>query len=118
DVILCLEGSCSAGAAEASHRLGLDGKIPIVAMDKNPETLEWISRGVISATIAPKPYTMGYYGLKMLDDLHHNAVREFKDWRTSPASPLPSGVDTGTAVVDKTNLAAFREAMAALPKPQ
>jgi hypothetical protein len=50
--------------------------------------------------------------------LHHNAVKEFKDWRTAPASPLPSGVDTGTAVVDKSNLAAFREAMAALPKPQ
>jgi len=30
---------------------------------------------------------------------------------------LPSMVDTGTAVVDKNNLTAFREAMAAHPKP-
>ena len=47
---------------------------------------------------------MAYYGLKFLDDLHHNAVHEFKDWRTAPTAPLPSWVDTGTAVVDKNNL--------------
>lgn len=53
---------------------------------------------------------MSFYGLKFLDDLYHNTVHEFKDWRTAPASPLPSRVDTGTAVVDSVNLAAFRAA--------
>jgi len=96
----------------------MSGKLPIVAFDKDPKTLDLIEKGAISSTIAQKPYVMSYYGLKFLDDLHHNAVKEFKDWRTAPASPLPSGVDTGTAVVDKSNLAAFRDAMAALPKPQ
>jgi ribose transport system substrate-binding protein len=79
-------------------------------MDKNPETLDFIAQGTISATVAQKPYTMSYYGLKFLDDLHHNIVHEFKDWRTAPASPLPSRVDTGTAVIDRDNLAAFRSA--------
>lgn len=116
DGILCLEASGGPGAAEALHRLNLDGKIPIVAMDKNPETLDWISRGVISLTIAQKPYTMSFYGIKFLDDLHHNVVHEFKDWRTAPASPLPTRVDTGTAVIDSTNLAAFKEAAASRPK--
>jgi hypothetical protein len=55
--------------------------------------------------------------LKFLDDLHHNIVHEFKDWKTAPASPLPSFVDTGTAVVDASNLAAFKAAEAARPKP-
>jgi len=27
---------------------------------------------------------MSYYGLKFADDLRHNAVHEFKDWRTAP----------------------------------
>jgi ribose transport system substrate-binding protein len=117
DGILCLEASGGPGAAEALHRLNLDGKIPIVAMDKNPETLDWISRGVISATIAQKPYTMSFYGLRFLDDLHHNIVHEFKDWRTAPASPLPTRVDTGTAVIDKENLAAFQAAAAVRQKP-
>ena len=110
DGILCLEASGGPGAAEALHRLNLEGQIRIVAFDKNPETLDWISNGVISGTTAQKPYTMSYYGLKFLDDLHHNIVREFKDWRNAPASPLPTRVDTGTAWVDKSNVAAFKEA--------
>ncbi|HEV2494704.1 MAG TPA: substrate-binding domain-containing protein [Terriglobia bacterium] len=110
DGILCLEASGGPGTAEALHRLSLEGKIVVVAFDKNPETLDWISSGVITGTIAQKPYTMSYYGLKFLDDLHHNIVHEFKDWRNAPASPLPTRVDTGTAWVDKANVAAFHEA--------
>ena len=115
--VLCLEASGGSGAAEALHRLDLQGKIPVVAFDKDPNTLDWIERGVINATIAQKPYEMSYYGLKFVDDLHHNAVHEFKDWRTAPSYPLPKWVDTGTAVVDKSNLTTFRNALAAHPKP-
>jgi ribose transport system substrate-binding protein len=117
DGIICLEATGGPGAADALNRFDMAGKLPIVAFDKDPKTLDLIERGAIASTIAQKPYVMSYYGLKFLDDLHHNAVKEFKDWRTAPAAPLPSWVDTGTAVVDKSNLAAFREAMAAHPKP-
>ncbi len=113
DGVLCLEASGGPGAGSAFHRLDLGGKIPIVAMDRNPETLDLIQEGVITATVAQKPYTMGFYGLKFLDDLHHNIVREFKDWKTAPASPLPTRVDTGTALIDKSNLADFRAAAVA-----
>ena len=115
--VLCLEASGGSGAAEALHRLDLQGKIPVVAFDKDPSTLDWIERGVITATITQKPYVMTYYGVKFADDLHHNAVHEFKDWKTSPSGPLPKWVDAGTAIVDKSNLAAFRESLAAHPKP-
>jgi ribose transport system substrate-binding protein len=117
DGIICLEASGGSGAAEALHRLDQTGKVAVVAFDKDPETLEFIQNGAINATIAQKPYVMAYYGLKFVDDLHHNAIHEFKDWRTAPAAPLPTFVDTGTAVVDKSNLAAFREALASHPKP-
>lgn len=117
DGIICLEASGGAGAGEALHRLDMSGKVPIVAFDKDPETLDFVQQGVIAATIAQKPYVMSYYGLKFLDDLHHNAVHEFKDWNTAPVAPMPTFVDTGTAVVDKSNLTAFREALAAHPKP-
>jgi ribose transport system substrate-binding protein len=117
DGILCLEASGGAGAADALHREDLTGKVSIVAFDKDPETLDWIQKGAINATVVQKPYIMAYYGLKFADDLHHNAVHEFKDWQNAPTGPLPAWVDTGTAIVDKTNLAAFREALAAHPKP-
>jgi ribose transport system substrate-binding protein len=116
DGIICLEATGGSGAAEALHRLNMDGKLPIVAFDNDPATLDWIGRGAIAATITQKAYVMSYYGLKFLDDLHHNEVQQFKDWRTSLAPPLPSSVDTGTVVVDKANLQAYRETLAAHPK--
>jgi ribose transport system substrate-binding protein len=117
DGVICLEASGGAGVADALHRVDMEGKIAIVSFDNDPETLNWIDRGAINATVAQKPYVMAYYGLKFLDDLHHNAVHEFKDWRTAPTAPLPAWVDTGTVIVDKNNLAAYREALAAHPKP-
>jgi len=115
DGIICLEASGGSGAAEALHRV--DAKIPIVGFDKDPETLDWIDRDTITATVTQKPYVMAYYAIKFVDDLHHNAVHEFKDWRTAPAPAMPTWVDTGTVVVDKSNVKVFREALAAHPKP-
>lgn len=112
DGILCLEASGGAGAAEALHRLERTGQIPIVAMDKSPDTLDWIERGAIAATVAQKSYTMAFYALRFLDDLHHNVVHEFKDWKTAPVSPLPANVDTGTAIIDQSNVPAFKAAAA------
>jgi ribose transport system substrate-binding protein len=117
DGIICLEATGGSGAAGAVHRFNMEGKLPIVAFDNDPETLDWIERGVVAATITQKPYVMSYYGLKFLDDLHHNAVHQFKDWRTAPAAPMPTSMDTGTVIVDKNNLKVYREALAAHPKP-
>ncbi|HEV3420893.1 MAG TPA: substrate-binding domain-containing protein [Candidatus Acidoferrum sp.] len=117
DGIICLEASGGQGAADVLHRMDLTGKIKIVAFDKDPQTLDAIERGWITATVAQKPYVMAFYGVRLLDDLHHNAVHEFKDWATAPTAPLPTFVDTGTAVIDSTNLATFRKALAEHPKP-
>ncbi|HEV2176790.1 MAG TPA: substrate-binding domain-containing protein [Terriglobia bacterium] len=112
DGVLALEASGGPGAAEAFHRLNLDGKVPVVAMDKDPETLDFISTGAVVSSIAQKPYTMAFYGLRFLDDLHHNVVHQFTNWRTAPASPLPTLVDTGFGIVDTSDLAAFQAAAA------
>jgi ribose transport system substrate-binding protein len=117
DGIICLEATGGSGAAGALHRFNMEGKLPIVAFDGDPETLEWIDRGAITATVTQKPYVMSYYGLRFLDDLHHNAVHQFNDWRTALAPPMPTSVDTGTVVVDKANLKLYRETLTAHPKP-
>ncbi|HTB92546.1 MAG TPA: substrate-binding domain-containing protein [Candidatus Sulfotelmatobacter sp.] len=115
--IICVEATGGSGAAGALHRFSLEGKLPIVAFDGDPETLDGIDRGAIAASVTQKPYVMSYYGLKFLDDLHHNAVHQFKDWRTALAPPVPTFVDTGTLIVDKNNLKLYREALSAHPKP-
>jgi len=117
DGIIALEATGGAGAADALHRMDMTGKIKVLAFDKDPQTLDGVERGWITATVVQKPYVMAFYGVRFLDDLHHNAVHEFKDWATAPTGPLPVFVDTGTAVVDKSNLATFRKALAEHPKP-
>jgi len=118
DGIICLEATGGSGAAEAVHRFNMEGKMPIVAFDSDPSTLDWIDRGAITATVTQKPYVMSYYALKFLDDLHHNAVHQFKDWRTALAVPAPASVDTGTVVVDKGNLKLYRETLTPHPDSQ
>jgi ribose transport system substrate-binding protein len=117
DGIIALEATGGPGAADALHRMDMTEKIKIVAFDKDPQTLEGIERKWITATVVQKPYVMAYYGVRFLDDLHHNVVHEFKDWATAPMAPLPTFVDTGTAVIDSSNLATFQKALAEHPKP-
>ena len=86
-------------------------------MDSDADTLDWIDKGVIAATIAQKPYTMSLVGLHMLDDLYHNKIAKLdNDWSKDSFAPIPAFVDTGTAVIDKNNLKAFRDAKEAATK--
>ena len=80
-------------------------------MDTDPDTLDWIRKGVISATISQKPYTMSYVGLKMLDDLYHHKLASLdKTWANDSFAPIPAFVDTGSALIDKTNVEEFAQA--------
>jgi ribose transport system substrate-binding protein len=105
DAFVCLEAISCPAVADVVNRANLAGKVTIVAMDTDPLTIDWINKGVISATIAQKPYTMAYYGTKLLDDIHHHPPSPLAgDWNRNIFSPIPTFVDTGTFVVDKTNV--------------
>ena len=110
DAFICLESRACGGVADAVSRANLTGKVVVIGMDTDSETLDWLGKGVISATIAQKPFTMGYYGTKLLDDLfHHPPTPLAQNWAHSQFAPLPSFVDTGSFIVDKSNLAAFQQ---------
>jgi ribose transport system substrate-binding protein len=82
--------------------------VKIIAMDRNETTLEFIEQGIIEASIAQRTYTMAYMGLELLYDLNHNNIQLVNNWKEAKISPLPRSVDTGTIVIDKTNVRAFR----------
>ena len=64
-----------------------------------------IKAGAIDSTVVQKPFTMGYVGLKALDQVFHDPAVQFgKDFSTDPFSPYPVFVDTGTSLVDKSNV--------------
>lgn len=105
DAFVCLEALSCPAVADVVNRANMTGKVKIIAMDTDPGTVDWINKGVISATIAQKPWTMAYYGTKLLDDLHHHPPNPLAgNWAQNVYSPVPTFVDTGTFIVNKGNV--------------
>ncbi len=105
DAFVCLEALSCPAVADVVNRGNMAGKVTVVAMDTDPGTVDWIKKGVISATIAQKPWTMGYFGTKVLDMIHHNPPKPLKeDWTQNLYAPVPTFVDTGTLIVNKDNV--------------
>lgn len=103
DAFVCLEASSGKTVAEAIKRAG--GGRELLAFDVDQETLDAIKAGTIDATIAQKPYTMAAVGLKALDEIYHDPPKSLgKDYSTDSFSPYPVFVDTGTSLVDKSNV--------------
>ena len=107
DAFVCLEAQAGKEVATVLDSNKVTGKV-VVAMDTDPDTLEWIRKGVIAATISQKPYTMSYVGLRMLDGLYHHKLSSLTaDFSKDSFAPVPAFVDTGSALVDKSNVEAF-----------
>ncbi len=107
DAFVCLEAIACPEVAEVLGRKKATDKI-VVAMDTDQRTLEGIQKGLISATIGQKPYTMAYVGLKLLDEVHHHPPSTLnKNWSQDSFSPLPTFVDTGATLIDKSNVDQF-----------
>ena len=119
DAFVCLEAQSGKEVAGVLNSYHVTGKV-VMAMDTDPETLAWIQKDVIAATISQKPYTMAFVGMQMLDNLYHRKLSSLdKDWSKDSFSPIPSFVDTGSALIDKSNVGAFVQAgkdMASAPK--
>lgn len=109
DAFISMDGESAKEVAEVLKRNNV--KKVVIATDTLAPTLDGIENSWITATVAQKPFTMGYVGLRMIADLNLNKLPSLNlDFAGSPNSPLPRFVDTGVTLVDKSNLAAFREA--------
>lgn len=119
NAFVCLEAQSGKEVAGVLSSYHITGKV-VMAMDTDPETLDWIQKGVIAATIGQKPYTMAFVGMQMLDDLYHHKPSSLdRDWSKDSYAPIPSFVDTGSALIDKSNVDAFVQAgkdLASAPK--
>src|SRR3954449_213964 len=105
DAFVCLEAVACPQVGDVVSETNTTGKVTIMAMDTDRSTLKWIQQGVISATIAQKPYTMAYLGVKLLDDIHHHKPTSLNaNFGQNAFSPMPNFVDTGTFIVDKQNV--------------
>ncbi len=118
DAFVCLEAQSGKEVAGVLDSYHVTGKT-VIAMDTDPETLDWIKKGVIAATISQKPYTMAFVGMQMLDNLYHHKPPSLEaDWSKDGYAPIPAFVDTGSTLIDKTNVDAFIQAGKNLAAPK
>lgn len=110
DAFVCLEAQSGKEVAGVLNSYHVTGKT-VMAMDTDQETLDWIQKGVIAATISQKPYTMAFVGMQILDNLYHHKPSSLdRDWSVDSYAPIPSFIDTGSDVIDKNNVEAFIQA--------
>jgi ribose transport system substrate-binding protein len=112
DAFVCLEASGGKPVSDALKRANANDRT-LIAWDSNSETLDGVKAGTIDSLVVQKPYTMGYYGLKALDEVFHAPPPQLnKDFGSDPFSPYPVFVDTGTSLVDKNNVDLYMAAAA------
>jgi ribose transport system substrate-binding protein len=113
DAFVCLDSSSGKPVSDAVARTSGANRL-VVAWDVSPDTLAGIKAGAIDSTVVQKPYSMGYVGLKALDEIFHNPPAQLgKDYSTDSFAPYPVFVDTGTSLVDKSNVDVYLASVAA-----
>lgn len=103
----CVEAAGGVGAATAVREANLVGRVKIVAMDRGNDVLELIREGTISATVAQQTALMPFYAVQILYQLNNQEIAITSDNATAGVSGVPSYIDTGVVIVDKSNCEYF-----------
>jgi len=104
DGFLCLYSYNAPAAARALESANKVGKVKIIGFDTEPQTLEYLQKGVIDVCIGQKPYQFGYKSVKLLYEINQEGVKQVKN-------NLPPGgvIDTGVEVITKATLPEYRK---------
>lgn len=86
-----LNAMATEGVARTIQSRGLGNKIKIIGVDSTPEEIDFIEDNVIQAAIVQRPFNMGYLGVKYA-------------FQASEGKSVPKLVDTGSKVIDKSNM--------------
>ena len=116
DAFVCLDSASGKPVSDAVARTANANRL-VMAWDVNQDTLDGIKAGTIDSTVTQKPFTMGFLGLKALDEVFHDPPAQLsKDWSADSFSQYPAFIDTGTSLVDKSNVDVYIAAAAARAK--
>jgi ribose transport system substrate-binding protein len=97
--LFCTSGTGASISAELIAKKGLSDKIKIVSIDVNDAIIQHINNGVISMSVAQRPYSMGFLLMDYLNQVAHNGIDNVL--RGVPKSRI---VDTGIHQVTKSSI--------------
>ncbi|MFO7178834.1 MAG: sugar-binding protein [Pseudomonadota bacterium] len=96
--------------AAAIEALGKKGKVLAAVFDEEEGTLQGIANGTIQVTVVQKPFQFGYLASKWMHELSTKPEETLKN------IPPNKEIDTGVEVINKDNVAEFRQRLAELKK--
>ncbi len=95
--------------AAAVDALGKKGKVRAAVFDEEDGTLTGIQNDIVDCTVVQKPFQFGYLASKWMYDL-----------ATDPGAmakiPADKAIDTGVEVINKANVADFKQKLAEMKK--
>jgi len=100
-------GSAIAAAIDA---LGKKGKVHAAVFDEEDGTLAGIEAGIIDCTVVQKPFLFGYLSSKWMHEL------VTKPDTALASIPADHAIDTGVEIIDKGNVADFKQRLAAMKR--
>jgi len=96
--------------AAAIDALGKKGKVLAAVFDEDDGTLSGIANGVIQVTVVQKPFQFAYLACKWMHDL------ATKGDVAKAQLPPDKVIDTGVDVINKTNVAEFKQRLEDMKK--
>ena len=96
--------------AAALEALGKKGKVLAAVFDEEEGSLNAIASDTIACTVVQKPFQFGYLSSKWMNDL---ATKGEVAMATLPPNRI---IDTGVEVINKANVAKFKEQLAEMKK--
>jgi ABC-type sugar transport system substrate-binding protein len=96
DTILCLESIGGVAAGIALKEMNLVGKVTILAIDDNQDTLQYIRDGVIWGTMAQNFYKAGFVAGELV-------------MKSAIGEKVPPTYDAGTVLITKENINTYTE---------
>lgn len=103
DAFVCVDSVGARSAVTAIREAGLTGKVKVIGMDRNNDTVRDVGRGLVDASVAQKGALTTFYGMMVLYNLRHNPMDITSDNETAGVVSAPAWIDTGVALVTKDN---------------
>jgi ribose transport system substrate-binding protein len=113
-VLIGTDSVGGAAAARAVKEAGKVGEIVVIGMDRDEDLLGYIKEGTVTASVASKSFSTKYMAMQYMYWILTDTMEDIGPGVTNVANgipPIPLVTDTGTMVIDSSNVDLFLDAL-------
>lgn len=101
---VCTDSTGAQGAATALSELSLTGKVDVLGLDRNTETLQMVKDGTITGTLAQNDVSVAYWAFITLFTAKHVDMPLTTDNAAAGAKVAPNYIYTSVNLITKDNV--------------